>query len=217
MKFWKKLSLVAFISIAIFLVQGAVNVAPAQASPYKFSFTSDRANGYFIFDDSVPQTPHPIRPDLPITQYFGSVLDYVVDIEGNQEHIIEQGSPDPELPLDKNPKTVVYLMNRDIVEFTYEDPNKSAEIEREITPLVPQDSAGWDEFALFVPAPVRKSPATLVVRFRYPEGSFSDSTAQPTKVPSKASILVFPEYKFPKTMGDLEFEGKVQTTIEKMT
>ena len=213
MKFWKKLFFVAFISIAILLVQGAVNVAPAQATPYKFSFNSDRASGYFIFDDSVPKTPHPIRPDVPITEYLGSVLEYAVDIQGNEEHIIEQGSPNPELPLPENPKTVVYLMNPEIIQFAYAD-DKFPDVERQ---LLPQESPGWDELAVFIPAPVRKSPVTLVVRFRYPEGSFAGSTAQPTKVPSKASILVFPEYDFLKTMGDLGFEGEVQTTIEKMT
>jgi len=84
-KFWKKLSLVALISIGIFLVQGAVNIEPARATPYKFSFTSDRANGYFIFDDSVKKKDQFLRPDLPIKEYPGSILDYAVDIQGNEK------------------------------------------------------------------------------------------------------------------------------------
>ena len=210
MNFWKKLSLIATIAIAIFLGQAVINPAPAQATPYKFSFNSDRANGYFIFDDSAPKLPHPIRPDVPITQYLGSVLEYNVDFA---ENIVEQGAKNPAIALKDNPKTVIYLMDSEIIKLAYAD-EQFPDIERQ---LLPQDSEGWDELAFFIPGPARQSPLSMVVRFRYPEGAFSGSTAQPTEVPSKALALVFPKYDFPKTMGELGFEEEVQTSIEKLS
>ena len=58
---------------------------------------------------------------------------------------------------------------------------------------------------------------------KYDRGTFSGSTAQPTKLSSKASVLVFPKFYISlnplstKRVVNLEFEGEVQTTIEKIT
>lgn len=104
-------------------------------------------------------------------------------------------------------------MNRDVFELAHTDGlMPSAEAQK----FLPVNSFDWNEFTFFILPPVRHSPYHLVVRFKYPEGTFSGSTAQPTQLPSKASVLVFPQYDFPKTMGELGFEGEVQTTIEKM-
>ena len=108
MKFLKKLSLVAFLGLAIFLVQGMLNIQSARAEMYKFNFNGDRVNGSFIFDDTVPGTVF-IHEDLfseAFHEYDGAVVKYDINIE---DKIIEKGSknPDPTIHDHNRPRTIV--------------------------------------------------------------------------------------------------------------
>jgi hypothetical protein len=49
MKFWKKISVVFVLAIAVLLMQGT----DAQAATYKFTFTGGEANGFFIYIRSI--------------------------------------------------------------------------------------------------------------------------------------------------------------------
>ncbi len=197
MTFLKKLLIVAAISIAIFLVQGTISTAPAQAAVYKFNFINDKSNGYFIFDDSV-RGGAPIRPDQ-LSEYDGSVVEYSVNIDGD---IVEQGSQSPKRATHDEARTIVSLIRPELI--------KAA-------PNLPKDSVLDDEFILFVPKFARQSRYSLSVRFRYPKDTFSNSVAQPTSVPDTALMSVHPYWDFPRTMGPVGYEETVQTSIEKLS
>lgn len=90
-----KMSMAAATSAAAFLAMGTVGTTPAQAALYKFSFTADEAAGYFIFDNSVPNT----GSGPSIGEYDGAVREYTIDLGANG---FFQGS---------SAGTVVYLRN----------------------------------------------------------------------------------------------------------
>ncbi|MDJ0687209.1 MAG: hypothetical protein QNJ41_01750 [Xenococcaceae cyanobacterium MO_188.B32] len=206
MKFWKKLSLVAFISIAVFLIQGIVNTPSARADLYKFSFNNNRVNGYFVFDDSIPGKVF-VRPDLfnnAFNEYDASVVEYNINIE---DEIVEKGSKNPDTTIDDHDRarTIVNRVRPEFVPIFYKaDPN------------ITLDGSNEDEFVLFIPKNERQSELSLTIRFRYPPEIFSDSLAQPKIVPSKALMSVHPYWNFPKSMGPVEFEQEVNTSIEKI-
>ncbi|MBD2500524.1 PEP-CTERM sorting domain-containing protein [Anabaena azotica] len=56
----------------------------------------------------------------------------------------------------------------------------------------------------------------LVSYFIYPEGTFEESTAQRTTVPSTAFARIYPNVDYPNTLGEAAFVGTVQTRIEKV-
>lgn len=194
MIFWKKLIIVSILSIAVFLSQGIINIAPAYAALHKFSFNGDNANGYFIFDDSI-RGGAPIRPDM-LSEYDGSVVDYAVNVG---DEISEHGSQSPKRATHDEARTIVTLLRPELVKAS---------------PNLPKDSPQDDEFILFVPKVARQSKYALSVRFRYPQNTFKNSVAQPVNVPHQALMSVHPYWNFPITMGAVKFEETVNTVIE---
>lgn len=71
----KKLSIAA-VSAAALVTAGTIGAVPAEAALYKFSFTSEEANGYMIYDDSVSGLNE--RPDL--TAYKDAIVEYKIDL-----------------------------------------------------------------------------------------------------------------------------------------
>lgn len=197
MAFLKKLSIAIALSAIVFLIQGIFDTASARADLYKFSFIGNEANGYFIFDDSI-RGGAPIRPDL-LSEYDGSVVEYAVDIGSA---LADRGTQSPQRKTHDEARTVVTLLRPELVKAS---------------PNLPENSPQDDEFVLFVPKVARQSRFSLSVRFRYPPGTFSDSVAQPKKVPNTALMSVHPYWDFPRTMGPVGFETTVQTQIEKVS
>lgn len=76
MGLYKKLSTFAISTTAALLSVGTIGNIPAEAALFKFTFTSEGANGYIIYDDSVP--PFSDRPD--IASYIGTVQEYKIDL-----------------------------------------------------------------------------------------------------------------------------------------
>jgi hypothetical protein len=79
-----KYSITTVASIATFVV--GINSVPAEAAQFKYIFEGDGVSGYFIYDDSVPNTPT-TTPNLG--EYFGGVTEYKIDLG---EKAIYQGS-----------------------------------------------------------------------------------------------------------------------------
>ncbi|NJM69502.1 MAG: hypothetical protein HC862_04355 [Scytonema sp. RU_4_4] len=72
----KKLSIAAASSAAAFLALASFATDAAQAALFKYSFSSEEANGYFIYDDSAQGTE-----DSSIsTIYYDAVKEYKVDL-----------------------------------------------------------------------------------------------------------------------------------------
>ncbi|MUG91040.1 PEP-CTERM sorting domain-containing protein [Scytonema sp. UIC 10036] len=70
-----KLSSLALTSTLTFLALAASSVNSAEAALFKFSFTSEEANGYFIYDDSIQGTV--LSPNS--TAYYGAVREYQIN------------------------------------------------------------------------------------------------------------------------------------------
>jgi hypothetical protein len=75
MSLLNKLSLSAISNATVLLASVILNIDPAQAALYKFSFEGEGANGYFTYDDTAIGTP-----DSPnSTVYFEGGYDYKFD------------------------------------------------------------------------------------------------------------------------------------------
>ncbi|MEH2307687.1 hypothetical protein [Nostoc sp.] len=200
MKFWKKISVVFVIAIAVFLFQGTISTSTAQAATYKFTFTGEEANGYFIYDTAAKgETKSPY-----MTQYYGGGRDYKVDL-GDKG--LFQGT-----------------VSNAIVFLPREEDKVLAKIRAQHDKQYGKD----DEHNVLLPADLfllqvrnferqPKSNYSLVSYFKYPQETFNGSTKLPTEVPLKAEIEVFPKVDFPKTLGKALVKAPVKTKIEKIS
>lgn len=200
MKFWKKISVVFVIAIAVFLFQGTISTSSAQAATYKFTFTGEEANGYFIYDTAAKgETKSPY-----MTQYYGGGRDYKVDL-GDKG--LFQGT-----------------VSNAIVFLPREEDKVLAKIRAQHDKQYGKD----DEHNVLLPADLfllqvrnferqPKSSYSLVSYFKYPQETFNGSTKLPTDVPLNAEIEVFPKVDFPKTLGKALVKAPVQTKIEKIS
>ncbi|QLE51801.1 hypothetical protein FD724_29625 [Nostoc sp. C057] len=200
MKFWKKISVVFVIAIAIFLFQGTISTSSAQAATYKFTFTGEKANGYFIYDTAAKgETKSPY-----MTQYYGGGRDYKVDL-GDKG--LFQGT-----------------VSNAIVFLPREEDKVLAKIRAQHDKQYGKD----DEYNVLLPADLfllqvrnferqPKSSYSLVSYFKYPQETFNGSTRLPTEVPLNAEIEVFSKVDFPKTLGKALVKASVQTKIEKIS
>ncbi|MUG91039.1 PEP-CTERM sorting domain-containing protein [Scytonema sp. UIC 10036] len=93
-----KLSIAAVNSAATLLALVAFSTNSAQAALFKFSFTSEEANGYFIYDDSIPGDS-PLSPNS--TAYNGAVREYKIDVK---EKGVFEGT---------NATTIIFLPRRE--------------------------------------------------------------------------------------------------------
>lgn len=175
-----KLSKAVLTSAVAFLTLSALGTDPAQAALFKFSFTAEEVNGYFIYDDSAQGTE--LSPKT--TAYYGAVREYKVDLG---EKGVFEGT---------NAANIVFLPRA------------------EDGLLVPET----DDFLLQESAVEREpqSPYAFVTYFRYPKGTFSESTGLRTTVPSIAQAEIFPFVDFPNSLGEAAFKGNVQTRIERV-
>ncbi|MBG1243293.1 hypothetical protein [Nostoc sp. NZL] len=200
MKFWRKISVVFAIAIAVFLFQGTISKSAAQAATYKFTFTGEEANGYFIYDTAAKgETKSPY-----MTQYYGGGRDYKVDL-GDKG--LFQGTVS---------NAIVFLPREEdkVLAKIRAQHDKQYGIDDEHNVLLPADL-----FLLQVRSFERqpKSNYSLVSYFKYPQEAFNGSTKLPTYVPLNAEIEVFPKVDFPKTLGKAIVKAPVQTKIEKIS
>ncbi|MFN6462555.1 MAG: hypothetical protein RMZ41_011995 [Nostoc sp. DedVER02] len=184
-----KFFIASAISAATFLVLGTVGINPAQAALFKFTFESEEANGYFIYDDSATKI-EPLGPDFPLAEYDGSVEQYSINAGG----IVAEGTKGSQQDIHNEARNVVYLGR--VGNLGYDDP--------------------IDDFILYIPPASRGEQYGLSIRFSYPEGTFSDSVAIRTSVPDTARLRVYPYWDFPNTTGDYTFQGTVKTKIERV-
>lgn len=196
MQFWKKISAVLVIAIALFLFPGA----KAEAATYKFTFTGAEANGYFIYDTAAKgETKSPY-----MTQYYGGGRDYQVDLG---EKGVFAGTVS---------NAIVFLAREEdkVLAKIRAQHDKQYGKDDEHNVLLPADL-----FLLQVRSFERqpKSNYSLVSYFKYPIESFNGSTKLPTNVPLNAEIEVFPKVDFPKTLGKAIVKAPVQTKIEKIS
>ncbi len=200
MKFWKQISVVFVIAIAVFLFQGTITTSAAQAATYKFTFTGEEANGYFIYDSAAKgekKSPY-------MTQYYGGGRDYKVDLG------------DKGLFEGKVSNAIVFLARQEDKVLTkiraQHDKQYGKDDEHDV--LLPADL-----FLLQVRNFERqpKSNYSLVSYFKYPQEVLNGSTKLPTDVPLNAEIEVFPKVDFPKTLGKALLKAPVQTKIEKIS
>ncbi|MEA5602794.1 hypothetical protein [Nostoc sp. UHCC 0252] len=79
-------------------------------------------------------------------------------------------------------------------------------------------SPDTDDFIWEVRANQRQpaSEFALLNYFHYPKGTFGESTAIRTTVPSTAILDVYPNADFPNSIGNLLYTGTVQTRIERV-
>ncbi|MBD2565253.1 MULTISPECIES: hypothetical protein [Nostoc] len=200
MKFWRKISVVFAIAIAVFLFQGTISKSAAQAATYKFTFTGEEANGYFIYDTAAKgETKSPY-----MTQYYGGGRDYKVDL-GDKG--LFQGTVS---------NAIVFLPREEdkVLAKIRAQHDKQYGIDDEHNVLLPADL-----FLLQVRSFERqpKSNYSLVSYFKYPQEAFNGSTKLPKDVPLNAEIEVFPKVDFPKTLGKAIVKAPVQTKIEKIS
>lgn len=176
---------VAAASAATFLAVGTTAIASAEAALFKFSFESDEVNGYIIYDDSAEG----------FSQTPGETAAYI----GAAEYRIDLG--DKGVIEGKNGTPIIYL-----VRTTAENPS---------LPVSPENES--DVLLLEVRGEDREpeSEYTLLADFYFPKGSFGDSTALPTSVPSSATAEIYPNVLFPDR-GEAAYIGIVQTRIEKV-
>jgi hypothetical protein len=180
-----KLSVVAATTTAALLALEMVGTAPAQANLFKFSFTSDEANGYFIFDNSIPARSTTQSPVL--AEYFGAAKEYTIDLG---EKGVFQGS---------NGTPIVYLnrvgsgLNRPeedefilFVENTDREPPSEFSLSNIFA--FPKDSLGSTNLPTTVP-----TTASLDVR----PYVYFDTTDRSNN-----------------TIGESVFQGTVQTRVE---
>jgi hypothetical protein len=183
-----KFSRAAVTSFATFLALATMSTDSAKAALFKFTFEGDGASGYFTFDDSA-QKIEPIGFGY-LGEYDGSVEEYAVNFQGE---IIEQGFKGLQQNIHDEARTIVYLARPENFGF---------------------DGTSEDDFILYIPPASRGQQYGLSVRFSYPEGTFSDSIAQPKTVPSTARVRAYPYWDFPNTTGNYTFDSIVQTQIE---
>jgi hypothetical protein len=200
MKFWKKIAVVLVIAIAVFLFQGTITTSTAQAATYKFTFTGEEANGYFIYDTAAKgekKSPY-------MTQYYGGGRDYKVDL-GDKG--LFQGTVS---------NAIVFLPREEdkVLAKIRAQHDKQYGKDDEHNVLLPADL-----FLLQVRSFERqpKSNYSFVSYFKYPEEAFNGSTKLPTDIPLNAEIEVFPKVDFPKTLGKAIVKASVQTKIEKIS
>ncbi|MDJ0736254.1 MAG: hypothetical protein QNJ47_19690 [Nostocaceae cyanobacterium] len=200
MKFWQKISAVLVIVIAVFLMQGIINISPAEAATYKFTFNGEGINGHMIYDAAAKgKTKSPY-----MTQYYGGGRDYKIDLG---EKGLFQGTVS---------NAIVFLARKEdkILAKIRAQHDKVYGKDEEHNVLEPKDL-----FLLQVRSFERqpKSKYSLVSYFKYPTETFHGSTKLPTTVPSNAEVEIFPEVEFPRTLGKAVFTGSVQTKIEKIS
>ena len=199
MNFWKKISIVSVITMAIFLSQGVFNIADARADMYKFSFSGDGVNGYMIYDSSAKgekKSPY-------MTQYYGGGRDYKIDLD---EKGVFKGTVS---------NAVVFLARQkdQTLQKIKKEHDQAYGKDEKRDVLEPKDL-----FLLQVRNFERqpKSKYSLVSYFKYPVETFHSSTELPTNIPSNAEVEIFPKVRFPITLGEPIFKGQVQTKIEKI-
>jgi hypothetical protein len=204
MTFWKKVVMAVMMSVAVFLVQGAVNATPAHASMYKFTFKGDQANGYFIYDGSVePNKNAPFKSPY-LAAYYGAGRDFEINLGDKGNFTGKMSNVIVHLPHLKEDAMLSKLKNQHDEQYgddTY-------------------DVTSPADFILMQIRNYEREPQsqyTLATYFKYPSGTFHDSTASPTEVPSNAEVAVFPTVDFPKTLGKPAFIGNVETRIEKVS
>ncbi|WP_017317773.1 hypothetical protein [Mastigocladopsis repens] len=191
----QKVSLVASASIAAFAV-GMVAATPAQAALFKFSFEGEGASGYFIFDDTTEKIIPEGQPSTELSwEYYASVVEYSVSIDGSEGQITEQGQKGSQTDETNEARNVVYLSR----------PESSG-----------YEGTNVDDFILFIPKALRGGQYGLSVRFSYPEGTLSSEGDLPTSVPSTATLKAYPYWDFPVTTGYSTFSGTVTTRLEKI-
>ena len=200
MAFWKRLFVVVAISFVVFLAQGTVNTAPAQAAMYKFTFNGEGIDGYMIYDDSAKgETKSPY-----MTQYYGGGRDYKIDLDDKG---VFQGTVS---------NAVVFLARQEdkTLSKIKAEHDKTYGKDKKRNVLEPKDL-----FLLQVRSFERqpKSKYSLVSYFKYPIETFHGSTELPTSFPSSAEVEIFPKVNFPRTLGEPVFKGQVQTKIEKIS
>jgi hypothetical protein len=183
---FNKLSKTALSSTGVFLALAAFVTAPAQAALFKFSFTSEEANGYFIYDTSTPPDPYYL-PRKGTDVYPDAAKEYNIDL--GDRGVFEGTTGDP----------IIFLVRPDTGALNIESP----EIDRFIL-----------EVRSFDRQP--PSPYTFLANFVYPKGTFGDSTELPTTVPSTALAEIYANVDFPNTLGEAAFVGNVQTRIERV-
>jgi hypothetical protein len=200
MTFLKKLLILAVLSVAVFLFQGTISTSPVLAATYKFTFTGEEANGYFVYDSAAKgETKSPY-----MTQYYGGGRDYKIDLG---EKGVFKGTVS---------NAIVFL------------PREEDKVLAKIRAQHDKEYGKDDEHNVLLPADLLllqvrsferqpKSNYSLVSYFKYPEEAFNGSTKLPTNVPTNAEIEVFPKVDFPKTLGKAVFKGPVQTKIEKIS
>lgn len=200
MTFWKRTLILACLSVAVFLLQGSLGAAPAEAALYKFTFTSDQVNGYFVYDtDAEGETK-----SAYMTQYYGAGRDFKVDLN-------EKGVFDGPVS-----NAIVFLARQEdktLAKIKAEHDETYGKNEEQDA-LVPKDLLLL-QVRSFERQP--KSKYSLVSYFKYPKDTFQGSTELPTHVPAEAEIEVFPTVEFPKTLGRAVFKGLVKTKVEKIS
>lgn len=180
-----KLSMAVVTSTATLLALGTLGMNAAEAALFKFSFSSEEVNGYFIYDtDTAPDPEYDSTPNSDV--YRGAVKEYKFDL--GEKGVYEGSSADP----------IVYLARN------------------EYDPDVPVD--GEADIFLFEVRGFDREPESefsFLADFYYPKGTFGESTALPTSVPSSVRVEIYPNVQVPDR-GEAAYIGFVQTRIEKI-
>ncbi|NJM69505.1 MAG: PEP-CTERM sorting domain-containing protein [Scytonema sp. RU_4_4] len=130
----KKLSMAAVTTATAFLALGTFVTDAAQAALFKYSFSSEGANGYFVYDtDTAPNPQYAETPNSDV--YNGAVVDYKVDLgdygvyEGNTGDAIVyllRSEVNPDIPPEYDSDVFEFLIPSSeagqsiIVDFYYE-------------------------------------------------------------------------------------------------
>ncbi len=203
MNFWKKIPVVLAIVMAVFLFQGAINTSPAEAAIYKFKFTGEEVNGYFIYNDTTePNKNAPFKSPF-LTAYYGGVTDFKVDVGEKGNFAGQKSNIIVFLPRMKQDDLLTKLKNQHDEKYgddTYDVTSPADFILLQVYSYERTDS-----------------PYTFVSYFKYPEGAFNGSVKTPKKVPDTAEIAIFPNVDFPKTLGEPLLISQVKTEIEKVS
>lgn len=181
----QKLSMAVVTSSAALLALGTLSMNAAEAALLKFTFESEEVNGYFIYETDTP--PDPEYDDTPNSDvYRRAVKEYRFDL--GEKGVYEGSSADP----------IVYLARNEY------DPNVPVESEADIFLF---EVRGFDREP--------ESEFSFLADFYYPKGTFGESTALPTTVPSSVRVEIYPNVQVPDR-GEAAYIGFVETRIEKV-
>jgi hypothetical protein len=161
-----KLSIAAA-STAAFLTLGTFGIDPAQAALFKFSLSSEEANGYFIYEtDSAPDPQYDSTPNSDV--YRGAIKEYKFDL--GDKGIYEGNTADPIVFLARNQYDSNVPIDKESDIFTFE-------------------VRGFDRKP--------ESAFSFLAEFYYPKDTFEGSTELPTSVPSSVRVEIHPNVQVP--------------------